>query len=159
MPQTKAAPADIPEVLEGLIALAQETADYMQRNVHVVRRDGILGAIPEFRVSADMETVYIAIPRYRTLDDIKERNRRLGQHWFDPETMRFFSSRIQATIYPMPDGSALFVSSERGPDNIRKYSVRVAKPDGSIDTIGEFQQYRTGRAAHAAARRLAEGGE
>lgn len=26
---------------------------------------------------------------------------------------------------------------------VRKYTVREACPDGTIDTVGEFQQYRT----------------
>jgi hypothetical protein len=163
------APADIPEVLEGFIALAQDSADSLQRNVHVVRRNGLLECAPEYHVRDGMETVHVAVPRYRTLDDIKERNKRAGQHWFEPAALRFFSSRIQERIYPAAGGSAYFVSSERffpsvasGDDPSwyrRLYSVRRALPDGSIATVGEFQGYKTGRAAHAAARRLAEGGK
>ena len=141
------------------IEQAQDLADARQAPVRVVRDvfGHILLKMP-WHILDDDSTLHLAIPTYRTLDDIKERNRRLGHCWFSPDTMRFFSSRVQSTIYPTKDGRAYFVTSERGPDNIRKYSVRVAFPSGLVNAVGEFQQYRTGRAAHAAARRLAEGG-
>lgn len=104
---------------------------------------------------------FTAQPRYRTLEDIRRRNAALGHHWFSADTLRFFSSRIQERIYVGRDGRAYFVTSERfqpsrGPAARRLYTVRVANLDGSIDTVGEFQAYGTGRQAHAAARRAAE---
>lgn len=107
-------------------------------------------------------------PHYRTLEDIRRRNAALGHHWFSADTMRFFSSRVQERIYVAKDGRAFFVTSERsggcnpGSYDIRYtvprrlYTVRVANLDGSIDTVGEFQQYTTGRQAHAAARKAAQ---
>lgn len=74
-----------------------------------------------------------------TIDDIKRRHR---GYWFTPETMRFFSSRLLPDVFPMEDGSALFISSERySEDTPRRYSVRICRPDGDIDTVGEFQQH------------------
>lgn len=139
---------------------AQGLADAHQCPVYVVRefRGPARVKMAHYLEEGD-ETLHVAVPRYRTLDDIKQRNERAGQCWFSPATMRFFSSRVQSAIYPTQHGGAYFVSSERGPDNIRKYTVRLARPDGSIDTVGSMGDYRTGRAAHAAARRLAEGGE
>ncbi len=96
-------------------------------------------------------------PRYRYMDDIRKRNAAAGGCWFEPSTMRFFSSRVQGSFYGAKDGRAYFVTSERGPSGRRAYSVRVAQLDGSIDTVGEFQGYRTGRAAHAAAREVSNG--
>lgn len=91
-------------------------------------------------------------PQYRCMDDIQKRNRVGGGHWFEPSSMRFFASRVQGSFYGSKDGRAYFVSSERGPNGRRAYSVRVAEPDGNIRTVGEFQGYPTGRAAHPAAR-------
>lgn len=34
-------------------------------------------------------------PRFRTLDDIRARNRAAGGKWFDPSNMRFFGTRLQ----------------------------------------------------------------
>lgn len=98
-----------------------------------------------------------------SLSAIKARNRSAGYHFFDPDTMRFFHSRVSEPVYPMPDGSALFITSERNYghslygesyDYGRKYTIRVANPGGDTDTVGEFQQYPSLRSAHAAARRL-----
>jgi len=70
--------------------------------------------------------------------------------------MRFFSSRVHESFYGAPDGRAYFVSSERPPGGRRAYSVRVANLDGSVGTVGVLCGYATGRAAHAAAARLAK---
>lgn len=132
---------------------AQNCADEWQRPVTVMTRtpSETLGT-PEGRNRVRLRVK----PRYRYFDDIRKRNAAAGFKWFEPDTMRFFSSRVQSTFYGAPDGRAYFVSSERGPSGRRGYSVRVANLDGSIDTVGEFQGYTTGRAAHAAAKQAAE---
>lgn len=79
-----------------------------------------------------------------------------GFHFFDVETLRFFSSRIGGTLY----GGRFFVTSEqehvwgRVWDGERRYSVRRVADDGSIDTVGDFGQYRDGRTANRAAQKL-----
>lgn len=100
-----------------------------------------------------------------TMDEIRNANRNAGSHWFDPDTLRFFSSRISDSVYEGP-GGIFFVTSEQRkgwgsiPDAPRLYSVRRFEPKtGGISTHGEFQEYRTSRAAHAAARRAAKGEE
>ncbi|HKV10742.1 MAG TPA: hypothetical protein VJ725_21555 [Thermoanaerobaculia bacterium] len=104
-------------------------------------------------------------PQYRVIEDVKKRNEANGGKWFDPSYMRFFGTRIQSAIYVHKDGRAFFVTSERDRyqgegggawGGRRLYSVRVANVDGSIDTVGEFGAYTTGRAAHKAARLASE---
>lgn len=97
--------------------------------------------------------------RLHTLDQIKRAAKAAGSHWFDEDTLRYFSSRISSHVYSVP-GGALFVSSEQfrgygSPDGPRLYTIRSCSFEGVIDTIGEFQQYETSRAAHAAALKLA----
>lgn len=108
------------------------------------------------------KAVFFVRPRYRCIEDVIRRNERAGGKWFSPDNMRFFSSRVQSAIYTNKRGEAFFVTSERDRYRTggqrRLYSVRVARLDGQIDTVGEFQGHATGRAAHAAARRAAEGG-
>lgn len=95
-----------------------------------------------------------------TIDEIVRRNRALGHNWFEPETRRWFGSRIHDEVY----GDGFFVTSERDEragrygaawDGERRYTVRRALPDGSITTVGTFGGYGTRAAAHAAARRAA----
>lgn len=82
---------------------------------------------------------------YVTLDDVEAANRSIGNHWFDRDTMRFFKTKIESRLI----AGHRFVTSERGPDERRRYTVRDARPDGTIDTIGEFQGYATRKAAMA----------
>lgn len=77
---------------------------------------------------------------YKTMADVRAANKAAGEHWFSRETIRFFGSRIVGGIRR----GRFFITSE---DNFnrtkRLYSVREAMPDGSIETRGEFQGYRT----------------
>lgn len=91
---------------------------------------------------------------YKNIDEIKTENRRYGGHWFDKNTLTYFSSRILPTIY----GGRIFISSEKDKhsNEPRKYTLREAMPDGSIHTIGEFGDYETLAAAKQAAKRAAQ---
>ncbi len=89
--------------------------------------------------------------RGRSIRMIEHANASAGFHFFDPDTLQFFRSRVHDTVY----GAATFVTSERPPNGPRRYTVREARPDGSIDTVGEFMAYGTSLAAHAAAYRHA----
>ena len=96
-----------------------------------------------------------------SVSEIKRRNEASGGCYFEPGTMRFFRSRVMCDTFRHPDGRVFFVTSEkrtgfRCEDGPRLYSVRVQATDGSIDTVGEFQGYRSRSGALAAARRFAE---
>jgi hypothetical protein len=84
---------------------------------------------------------------YRSMDEVRAAHH---GHWFDASTLRFFRSRVSDTIY----GGRFFVTSEQDGDHPRRYTIRVAHPEGAIDTVGAFQQYATGSGAHKAAQRL-----
>jgi hypothetical protein len=92
---------------------------------------------------------------FYSVDDIKRANRDHGHHFFDRDTLHFFRSRVHDVVY----GGRYFVTSEQCPfpgDYPRLYSVRRANDDGSIDSVGEFQQYETRAQAHAAAKHAAD---
>lgn len=81
-------------------------------------------------------------------------------HWFKPDTMRFFRSKIHEKLF-YSINKIYFISSERGPWDAspRRYSIRSYDPEsGFIDTVGDFQKYKTLAAAQLAARRLALNG-
>lgn len=84
--------------------------------------------------------------RFKGMADVKRANRGIDNHWFDSGTMLFFNCRIETKL---ADGR-YFISSETGPDEIRRYTIREVEPDGAIDTVGEFQQYETLEDARAA---------
>lgn len=95
------------------------------------------------------------------MGSIRARAAKAGSFWFEPDTMRFFRSRVGWGGYVHADGRIFFVSSERFVSSLgsrpRRFSVRVLDASGSIETVGEFQQYATRGAADRAARRFAEG--
>lgn len=98
-----------------------------------------------------MKTVHIT-------DIIATYNPGPGRHWFDPDTMKFFSCRLPAVGFSSTDGSVYFVSSEKTPFSHRKYSVRRLVGEGRIETVGEFGGYKTKARATTQARKLAKGG-
>jgi hypothetical protein len=91
------------------------------------------------------------IMRFTSIDEIRAANKAAGQHWFAPSTLRFFSSRIGGTVY----GGKFFLTSERGPDNVRRHTVRVARADGTIGSATKFQAYASRSGAVRRAQKLA----
>ena len=78
-------------------------------------------------------------------------------HWFDKVTMRFFRSRLSETLY-FGKEVIYFVSSELGPhQDKRRYSIRSYNPEtGDINTVGEFQAYKTLKTAISAMKEIGE---
>lgn len=59
-------------------------------------------------------------------------------HYFDDETMDFFKSRVH-DIFRSASGNWFFVTSEKGPNMVRAYSVRhMDNETGKIETHGPF---------------------
>lgn len=88
-----------------------------------------------------------------TIQQIKDANHEHGHHWFEPATLRFFKSRFNGPVI-----GNMFVSSEKGPDGVRRYSIRKASANGAIDTVGDFQAYGSKASALAALKRIAKEG-
>jgi hypothetical protein len=94
------------------------------------------------------------------IENIKKSNAARGFHFFSPDTLRFFSSRIGTTVYGVwhfehknyadQVGGQYFITSERNTmgDYPRLYTVRRFNPvTGNISTIGGFQAYKTSQGA------------
>lgn len=62
------------------------------------------------------------IPTIYTVDDLRRANDRIGGHFFSPDTMKFFGTRINdQCIY----GGRYFITTEtKAPDGVGKYYVR-----------------------------------
>ncbi len=97
-----------------------------------------------------------------TMSRIKQANKNAGQHWFSKGTMRFFNSRVSDKVYEGKNG-VFFVTSERmcyEPTHPRRYTMRIFDPEnGTVDTHGEFQDYKTAHIAHEAAKYIANEAE
>lgn len=81
----------------------------------------------------------------QTIKQIEQANARCGQNFFSKETMRFFGSVIESPVF-FTDRASYFITSEADPEGKawfgnRRFTIRVAHPDGIVDTYGQFGQY------------------
>jgi len=80
-------------------------------------------------------------------------------HFFSPDTIRFFRSRISDIGYRHPDGSVYFLTSEKKcfNDPTRVWSVRrISRSDDGIkiDTLGGFGFFPTKNSAFSHLREI-----
>ena len=93
------------------------------------------------------------MPYHWTMSHIKSYCWNRGNHFFSPDNMRFFNSRIQTNP---PYKGRVFVTSERMNWNSpRLYSVRAVQPSGNIQTIGDFGGFTSRQSAHRFAEKYA----
>ena len=93
---------------------------------------------------------------WTSIADIRKANEEAEHHFFDRDTLKFFDSRIERTIY----GGRFFLTSEQfhgtdGYSGSRRWTVRAARDDGNITTMGEFNELSRD-AARAMARDYAD---
>lgn len=112
-----------------------------------------------------MTTTETTSPRlWHDLAEFIDANKRAGHHFFDPDTARFFRSRWDD---PRMYGGRFFITSEQqfedsdGRRAPRRYTVRIARPDGTTGgEIGEpdgFQAFDSLAVARVAAEAAAAG--
>lgn len=82
------------------------------------------------------------------ISEVKAITQSNGYHFFDKNTMNYWGTRIETSVF----ANGCYVTSEDDFSKTKRlYTVRRFNGK-SIDTIGEFQQYRTKVAARDAAR-------
>ena len=94
-------------------------------------------------------------------NEVRSRAQKVGSHFFDADTMRFFSSRVSELMWKKGD-DIYFVTSEadkghiKHKGSIRAYTVRKCSKEGSIDPISDFQEYPTLAQARTAIKEVLE---
>jgi hypothetical protein len=81
-----------------------------------------------------------------SIGDVERLNSAKGKHFFSDDTMRFFSSKIETDLIR----GRFFITSEKNRDERRRFTIRAAFDDGSIETCGDFQQFASWSAADKA---------
>jgi len=88
-------------------------------------------------------------------NEVKRRAKKGSPHFFDKDTMRFFSSRISELMWQVGDvkdyqtNPIYFITSEADRGSVqhagsaRAFTVRKIDADGDIDTVSEFQEHST----------------
>ena len=96
------------------------------------------------------------IDRGRYLEDeIKRRAEKGSPHFFDKDTMRFFSSRVSELMWSEGElkdyqkSNIYFITSEADKGTVqhagstRAFTVRIIDADGDINTLDKFQGFST----------------
>lgn len=104
-----------------------------------------------------METTIYLPTNFATVNDVKAANKKIGHKWFDEGSMNFFNSQVTGTDKLI--NKRFFISSEQfvpssGKPEPRMYTIRVAKPTGEVETVGDFQKFETRELAIAAAHKI-----
>jgi len=95
------------------------------------------------------------------VDEVKARAEKRHSHFFDADTMRFFSSRISELCY-MVNQDIYFITSEADRGRIkhqgskRAFTLRKIDQLGNITTVSKFQEYTTRHQALKALSKLLE---
>lgn len=97
--------------------------------------------------------------KYYGIDEIiSDYNRSSQGHFFDPDTMRFFKSRVTSHFRTLNESQYLFITSEKKcfNDPTRVFNVRLVSItpntnkycgyDMNIKTVGESMSYTASRA-------------
>jgi uncharacterized protein (TIGR02996 family) len=102
----------------------------------------------------------VAAGKKWTMRDIRREIDGHGGKWFDPQSMRFFQTRIHGEPHSGP-GGVTFVTSEQPPHGDRAFTVRVFSPkSGDFSArIASFVMggHRSLYAARAVAKRISSG--
>ncbi len=93
---------------------------------------------------------------FDNLNQVRLAHTKRGLHFFDPEWLRFFfGAKIEENLY----FGQFFITWELNCDRTdRRFTVRRANDDGTIDTVGEFRQHATRVDAHHAIIEIARAG-
>jgi hypothetical protein len=84
------------------------------------------------------------------IEQIKEASDRAGSHFFSRGAMGFFRSRVLSYVFH-GKGGIYFVTSEKGPNEVRAFTIRKFNPvDADIDTFGPFNELTRERAVRLA---------
>lgn len=91
-----------------------------------------------------------------TIREIEAKNSGAGQHFFSEGAMAFFRSRVSEVVIE----HRFFVTTEKGPDDHRRATIRMVTDRGSIRNVGGFQAFANPSTARRVLRAaLAEGVE
>ena len=77
---------------------------------------------------------------YKTIAEIRAKNKEAGKYFFSRNSMRFFNSKIESGVLE----GQYFITSERyEPEQPKMYTIRKALETGHIINMGEFRQFYT----------------
>lgn len=78
---------------------------------------------------------------FKSMSDLREKNKKIGHLFFDHDTMKFWGSKIETALFR----GVFFITSEKGfsEKDPRTFSIRQAHSTGEITTVGKGREYKT----------------
>ena len=118
----------------------------------ILKSDSPIGFVPaKTKISVQD---FLKQGRY-LIDEVKRRAEKGSPFFFNPETMRYFSSRVSELAWSKGDlknyqtEDIYFITSERDTSfhkhsgSTRGYTVRLCDKTGDIQKVSEFQEFGT----------------
>lgn len=90
------------------------------------------------------------------VEQVKTRAEKGAKHFFDADSMRFFSSRISELCWKINDDIYFITSEANRGYSRRMWTLRKSDKDGDITTIGEFQEHSSLYEARKAMKEILE---
>ena len=88
---------------------------------------------------------------YNSVQQIIYKNKGIGHHFFSHGAIQFFNSRVLPGLYQ----GCYFITSERFDlDSPRRFTIRMAREGGEIETVYGFQKFITAYSAKKYIERL-----
>lgn len=89
---------------------------------------------------------------FKTMSDVRTKNKEAGFLFFDKDTMKFWDSKVETGLYR----GTYFITSEKNAiaGKPRQYTIRQALKTGDIITVGRGREYSTLESAKDAVKEL-----
>ena len=92
----------------------------------------------------DSDVIYFDTSTINNTKELKEAvSESKARHFFSPDTMRFFNSRLQSYILKHSEGVIFITSEKYDYDDPRLYTVRMFTNEGRIKSLSDFQELET----------------
>ena len=78
-------------------------------------------------------------PMFKTMSDVRAKNKKIGHHFFDRDTMAFWDSKVESGLFR----GTYFITSEKHGTNgkPRQFTIRQALRTGEVITVGKGREY------------------
>lgn len=78
---------------------------------------------------------------FKTMSDVRTKNKEAGFNFFDKETMKFWDSKVESGLFR----GTYFITSEKNGINgkPRQFTIRQVLKTGEIRTVGKGREYST----------------
>jgi hypothetical protein len=125
---------------------------FRQQVADCLKEDGYLKTLEHARVSLDnnctcnecfccacVEYFNKTKTKFRDIREVRDASNKIGNHWFDGETMAYFGTKFESTVYK----NRFFITSEIPPYGKAGFTIRFVRPNGTIQSLFDLCHFKT----------------